>query len=136
MLTDLMGGQIKMGFDNLPSSLPLIRSGQIRGIAVTSAKRSAMAPDLPTFAESGDGLEGYDVSGWFGLLAPAKTPPEIVAALNAATTAAVAEDATRTKLLTSGAEPATDTPAEYAALIKTEIEKWKHVVAETGVHAQ
>jgi tripartite-type tricarboxylate transporter receptor subunit TctC len=134
MLTDLLGGQIKMAFDNLPSSLPLIRSGQIRGIAVTTAARTAMAPELPTFAESG--LPGYDVSAWFGLLARAGTPPEIVAALNKAVIAAVADDATRTKLLTSGAEPVTNTPAEYAALIKTEIERWTRVVAETGVHAQ
>jgi tripartite-type tricarboxylate transporter receptor subunit TctC len=134
MLTDLLGGQIPMAFDNLPSSLPLIRSGQIRGIAVTTATRSAMAPDLPTFAESG--LPGYDVSGWFGLLAPAKTPPNIIATLNKTVVAAVAEDATRTKLLNSGAEPVSNSPAEYAAVIKAEIEKWTKVVAITGVHAQ
>ena len=134
MLTDLLGGQIKMAFDNLPSSLPLIRSGQIRGIAVTTAARTAMAPELPTFAESG--LPGYDVSAWFGLLAPAGTPPEVVAALNKSVVSAVAEDATRAKLLTSGAEPVTNSPTEYAALIKTEIERWTKVVAETGVRAQ
>jgi len=134
MLTDLLGGQIPMAFDNLPSSLPLIRSGQIRGIAVTSAVRSAMAPELPTFAESG--LPGYDVSAWFGLLAPSKTPPEIIAALHKTVIDALAEDATRSKLLNSGAEPVGNSPAEYAAIIRTEIEKWTKVVAVTGVHAQ
>ena len=133
MLTDLIGGQIPMAFDNLPSSLPLIRTGQIRGIAITTAARSAIAPDLPTFAESG--LPGFDVSGWYGLLAPAKTPPEIIATLNKAVVAAVAEDATRAKLLNSGAEPVGGTQAEYAAVIKAEIEKWTKVVVLTGVHA-
>jgi tripartite-type tricarboxylate transporter receptor subunit TctC len=134
MLTDLLGGQIPMAFDNLPSSLPLIRSGQIRGIAVTSATRSAMAPDLPTFAESG--LPGYEVSGWYGLLAPAKTPPDIIAALHQGVVDALAEPATRSKLLNSGAEPVGSSPAEYAATIRNEIAKWTNVVAMTGVHAQ
>jgi tripartite-type tricarboxylate transporter receptor subunit TctC len=134
MLTDLLGGQVQMAFDNLPSSLPLIRSGGIRGIAVTTATRSAIAPELPTFAESG--LPGYEVSGWYGLLAPSKTPPDIIAALNKTVIAALADDATRSKLLSSGAEPVGSSPTEYAATIKSEIEKWKKVVEVTGVHAQ
>jgi tripartite-type tricarboxylate transporter receptor subunit TctC len=134
MLTDLLGGQIPMAFDNLPSSLPLIRSSQIRGIAVTSATRSAIAPELPSFAESG--LPGYEVSAWFGLLAPSKTPPDIIAALNKTVIDALGEDATRSKLLNSGAEPVGSSAAEYVATIKSEIEKWTNVVAITGVHAQ
>jgi tripartite-type tricarboxylate transporter receptor subunit TctC len=134
MLTDLLGGQIPMAFDNLPSSLPLIRSSQIRGIAVTSATRSAIAPELPSFAESG--LPGYEVSAWFGLLAPSKTPPDIIAALNKTVIGALGEDATRSKLLNSGAEPVGSSAAEYVATIKSEIEKWTNVVAITGVHAQ
>jgi tripartite-type tricarboxylate transporter receptor subunit TctC len=134
MLTDLLGGQIQMAFDNLPSSLPLIRSGQIRGIAVTTATRSAIAPELPTFVESG--LPGYEVSGWYGLLAPSKTPPDIIAALNKTVIAALADDGMRSKLLSSGAEPVGSSPADYAATIKSEIEKWKKVVEITGVHAQ
>jgi tripartite-type tricarboxylate transporter receptor subunit TctC len=133
MLTDLLGGQIQMAFDNLPSSLPLIRSGQIRGIAVTTATRSAIAPELPTFAES---LPGYEVSGWYGLLAPSKTPPDIIAALNKTVIAALADDGMRSKLLSSGAEPVGSSPADYGAKIKSEIEKWKKVVEITGVHAQ
>jgi len=133
MLTDLIGGQIPMAFDNLPSSLPLIRTGQIRGIAITTAARSAIAPDLPTFAESG--VPGFDVSGWYGLLAPAKTPRDVIEKLNKAVVTAVAEDATRAKLLNSGAEPVGDSPAEFAAVIKAEIEKWTKVVALTNVHA-
>jgi tripartite-type tricarboxylate transporter receptor subunit TctC len=134
MLTDLIGGQIQMGFDNLPSSLPHIRSGAIRAIAVTSAKRSASAPNIPTMAESG--LPGYEVSGWFGLLAPAKTPPEIVEKLYKTMVEIIGEEATRTKLLDVGAEPVGNTPTEYGAVIKAELEKWTKVVAETGVTAE
>jgi tripartite-type tricarboxylate transporter receptor subunit TctC len=133
MLTALLGKQIQMAFDNLPSSLPLIRSGQIRAIAVTGARRSAIAPDIPTFAESG--LPGYDVSGWYGLLAPARTPPEIIGVLHAAVIAMLNEPAMRTKLLGTGAEPVGSTPAEYGAVIKAEVAKWTKVVAATGVQA-
>jgi len=133
MLTALLSKQIQMAFDNLPSSLPLIRAGQIRAIAVTGAKRSAIAPDIPTFAESG--LPGYDVSGWYGLLAPAHTPPAIIGLLHDTVIAMLGEPATRTKMLNTGAEPVGSTPAEYGAVIKSEVEKWTRVVAATEVQA-
>ena len=134
MLADLVAGRIPMAFDRLPSSLPLIRSGRIRGIAVTSATRSAMAPGLPTIAESG--LPGYEVSGWCGLLAPSKTPADIIAALHAAVIDILGEDGTRTKLLSAGAEPVGSSPAGFAATIKAEIEKWADVAAIAGAHEQ
>jgi len=134
MLTDLIGGQIPMAFDNLPSSLPLIRSGQIRGIAVTSATRSEMAPDLPTFAESG--LPGYEVSGWYGLLAPSKAPPDIVTLLHKTIIDILAEEPTRLKLQNSGTEPVGTSSAAYADIIGSDIAKWTKVATMTGVHAQ
>jgi tripartite-type tricarboxylate transporter receptor subunit TctC len=133
MLTDLIGGQIQMGFDNLPSSMAHIRSGAIRAIAVTSAKRSASAPEIPTMAESG--LPGYEVSGWFGLLAPANTPPAVIELLHKTAAAIVAEEPVRAKLHDVGAEPVGNTPAEYGAVINAEVEKWAKVVAQTGVSA-
>jgi tripartite-type tricarboxylate transporter receptor subunit TctC len=133
MLTDLIGGQIQLAFDNLPSSIGHIRSGAIRAIAVTSAQRSASAPEIPTIGESG--VPGYEVSGWFGLLAPAKTPPAVVELLHKTVIDAIAESATRTKLLDVGAEPVGNSPAEYAAVIKAEVQKWAKVVAATGVTA-
>ena len=81
MLTDLVGGQVQIGFDNLPSSMAFIKSGKVRALAVTTAKRWPGAPDLPTIAES---VPGYEVSGWFGLLAPAGTPREIVSKIQSA----------------------------------------------------
>jgi tripartite-type tricarboxylate transporter receptor subunit TctC len=134
MLDDLAAGLIPMAFDRLPSSLPLIRSGRIRGIAVTSATRSAAAPDLPTIAESG--LPGYEVSGWRGLMAPSGTPPDVITALYAAMIEALGEDSTRARLLGSGAEPVGSSPAGFAATIKAEIEKWADVVAIASVHEQ
>jgi tripartite-type tricarboxylate transporter receptor subunit TctC len=133
MLTDLIGGQVQMGFDNLPSSIGHIRSGAIRAIAVTTPKRSPSAPEIPTMAESG--LPGYEVSGWFGLLAPAKTPQPIIELLHKAVVEIVGEEATRAKLLDLGAEPVGNTPEEYAAAIKEEVGKWTKVVAATGVSA-
>ena len=133
MLADLCGGHIPMAFDRLPSSLPLIRAGDIRGIAVTSATRSALAPELPTFADSG--LPGYEVCGWYGLLAPSKTPPGIIAALHKGVIDALAEQSTQTKLLAAGAEPVSSSPAGFAATIKAEIEKWTDVVALTDCRA-
>jgi tripartite-type tricarboxylate transporter receptor subunit TctC len=134
MLTDLIGGQIQMGFDNLPSSIGHIRSGAIRAIAVTTAQRSPSAPEIPTMAESG--LPGYEVSGWFGLMAPAKTPRPIIEQLHKAVAEIVREEGTRAKLLDLGAEPVGDTPEEYAAVIKAEVGKWTKVVAATGVKVE
>jgi tripartite-type tricarboxylate transporter receptor subunit TctC len=133
MLTDLIGGQVQMAFDNLPSSIGHIRSGAIRAIAVTTPKRSPSAPEIPTMAESG--LPGYEVSGWFGLIAPAKTPQPVIELLHEAVVEIVGEEATRAKLLDLGAEPVGNTPEEYAAAIKAEVGKWTKVVAATGVSA-
>jgi tripartite-type tricarboxylate transporter receptor subunit TctC len=134
MLTDLIGGQIQMGFDNLPSSIGHIRSGKIRAIAVTTSKRWPGAPEIPTVAESG--LPDYEVSGWFGLLAPAGTPKPIVDTLYRSVAEILKQPETTKQLLELGAEPVGNTPAEFAKQIATEVEKWKKVVAATGVKAE
>ncbi len=134
MLVDLIGGQVQMGFDNLPSSIGHIRSGKIRGIAVTTPKRFPGAPELPTMAESG--LAGYEVSAWFGLLAPAGTPKAVVDALYSNISAILKAPGMDKQLLDLGAEPGGNTPEAYAAQIVSDVEKWKKVVAVTGAKAE
>jgi tripartite-type tricarboxylate transporter receptor subunit TctC len=134
MLIDLIGGQIQMGFDNLPSSIGHIRSGKIRAIAITTLKRFPGAPEIPTMNESG--LPGYEVSAWFGLLAPAHTPKAVIDALYANIAAVLKQPATDKQLLALGAEPGGITPETYAKQIAADVEKWRKVVAVTGATAE
>ena len=131
MLTDLIGGQIQIGFDNLPSSMGFVRSGKVRALAVTTAKRWPGAPDIPTVAESG--VPGYEVSGWFGLLAPAGTPKEVLHKLQSAISDAVHSPEVAKQLRDLGAEPVANTPEVFAQEIKDDVEKWRKVVKATGV---
>jgi tripartite-type tricarboxylate transporter receptor subunit TctC len=131
MLADLIGGQVQVGFDNLPSSMGHIRSGKVRAIAVTTTKRWSGAPEIPTVAESG--LPGYEVSGWFGLLAPAGTPRAVVDVLYRAVSAVLKQPDLQKQMFELGAEPGGNTPDEFARQIAAEIDKWKKVVAATGV---
>ncbi len=131
MLIDLMGGQIPVGFDNLPSSMNHIRAGKIRALAVTTAKRWPGAPEIPTMAEAG--VPGYEASAWFGLLAPASTPKPIVELLQRHVAAILRQPEVEKTLLEQGAEPVGNTPDEFARLIAAELQKWDKVVAATGV---
>ena len=131
MLIDLMGGQIPVGFDNLPSSMNHIRSGKIRALAVTTAKRWPGAPEIPTMAEAG--VPGYEASAWFGLLAPANTPKPIVELLQRHVAAILRQPEVDKLLLEQGAEPVGNTPDEFARVIAAELQKWDKVVAATGV---
>jgi tripartite-type tricarboxylate transporter receptor subunit TctC len=131
MLNDLLGGHIKLAFDNLPSSMAHIKSGAVRALAVTTAERFPHAPDIPTMAESG--VVGYEVAAWFGVLAPAKTPPAVVDLLQRNIAEIVKEDAIRKRLDDLGAVPSGIAPAEFARHIEAEVSKWKDVVAATGV---
>jgi tripartite-type tricarboxylate transporter receptor subunit TctC len=131
MLNDLLGGHIKLAFDNLPSSMAHIKSGAVRALAVTTAERFPHAPDIPTMAESG--VAGYEVAAWFGVLAPAKTPPAVVDLLQRNIAEIVKEDAIRKRLDDLGAVPSGIAPAEFARHIEAEVSKWKDVVAATGV---
>ena len=134
MLTDLIGGQIPMGVDNLPSSMAHIKSGKIRALAVTTAKRWPGTPDIPTVAESG--VTGYEASAWFGLLAPAGTPREIVTLLQRSVADIVGQPEVHQRLAELGAEPVASTPEAFGRQIAGEIDKWKKVVAATGVKAE
>ncbi len=131
-LTDLVGGQVELMFDNLPSSLPFIKAGRLRALAVTSGTRAAALPDLPTLAESG--LAGFEASSWFGVLAPAGTPRDIVAKLNGAIATWLASPEAREKLSSQGAIAAGGTPDAFARHIAAETVKWAKVVKASGAH--
>jgi tripartite-type tricarboxylate transporter receptor subunit TctC len=134
MLADLIGGQVQIGFDNLPSSMSHIRSGKVRAIAVTTPARWPGAPEIPTVAESG--VAGYEVSGWFGLLAPAGTPKAVVDALYTALSEILKQPDVQKQMLELGAAPIGNTPDAFGRQIAGEVEKWKKVVAATGVKAE
>ena len=129
-LTDLVGGQVNIMFDNMPSALPLVKGGRLRAIAVTTSKRSATMPDLPTMAEAG--LPGFDASSWFGVLAPAGTPKDIINKLNAAIVKALGTPEMKDKLSSQGAEPIGNTPEQFATHIQSELVKWAKVIKESG----
>jgi tripartite-type tricarboxylate transporter receptor subunit TctC len=130
-VVDLLGGQVQMMFDNLPSSAPQITAGKLRPLGVTSKERSPTLPDVPTIAEAG--LPGYEALSWFGVLAPAGTPDAIVAKLQEEIAAALADPAMRERLAELGAVPVGDTPAEFADFISAETAKWAKVVQEAGI---
>jgi tripartite-type tricarboxylate transporter receptor subunit TctC len=129
-LQDLLGGQVQMMFDNLPSALPHIKAGKLRALAVTTAARAAALPDLPTVAEAG--LPGFEASSWFGLLAPAGTPPDIVARLNAEIAKWLASPDAMEKLLALGANAAGGSPEDFTKHIAAETAKWQKVVKASG----
>ena len=129
-LTDLMGGQVQLMFDNLPSSLPQIKAGKLRALAVTSAQRASALPDVPTVAEAG--LPGFEASSWFGLLAPAGTPKDIVTKLNAEVAKWLATPEAREKLASQGAIAAGQSPDDFTRHIAAETAKWQKVVKESG----
>lgn len=128
---DLMAGRVQFMFDALSAGLPQVQAGKLRGIAVTSAQRSPAAPDIPTVAESG--LPGFEADAWYGVLAPARTPPAVVERLNAAIRKVVATPAIRDKLVAQGYTIKVDSPAEFTAYVRSETEKWSKVVKESGV---
>ena len=129
-LIDLIGGQVQIMFDNLPSALPQIKAGKLRAIAVTSLKRAPVLPDVPTISESG--LPGFEASSWFGVLAPAGTPAPIVARINAEVNKWLQSAEAREKLLSQGAEAAGGSPEQFANHIRAESEKWAKVVKASG----
>ena len=130
-LLDLIGGNIDVMFDNLPSAMPQIKGGKLKAFAVTSAQRSAALPDLPTLEEAGK-LKGFEASSWFGLLAPAGTPPDIVNRIQQEVAKSLATPAIKEKMLAQGAIPSGNTPQEFAKLIDSEITKWAQVVKVSG----
>jgi tripartite-type tricarboxylate transporter receptor subunit TctC len=129
-VNDLIAGQVDLMFDNLPSSIEQVRSGNLRAIAVTSLKRSAALPDVPTIAASG--LPGFDASSWFAIFAPAKTPPEIVQKLNAEVLKILADAEVQRRFGEIGGEIRMYKPDELRAFVQSEIEKWAKVVKASG----
>ncbi len=129
-LADLIGGQVQVMFDNLPSSLPQIKAGKLRAIAVTSAERAPALPNVPTIAESD--LPGFEATSWFGLVAPAGTPPAIIARINTDVNQWLQSSEAKEKLLAQGAVAAGGTPEQFAAYIHAETEKWARVVKASG----
>ena len=131
--TALLGGEVALSFATVVSSLPHVKAGKLRGLAVTSAKRTPAAPEFPTVAESG--LRGYEAVAWYGVLAPAGTPREIVMRLNGEIVRARKLPDVQQLLLAQGAEPVSDTPEQFAAIIKADIAKWGEVVRKSGAKA-
>ena len=127
----MLSGTMDVMFDNLPSAMPHIQAGKLKAFAVTSAQRSAALPELPTVAEAGN-LPGFEASSWFGLLAPAGTPANIVQRLQQETVKALNLPEIRTRLQALGANPGGNTPEEFARLIDSEIAKWAPVVKASG----
>ena len=130
-MLDLVGGNVDVMFDNLPSALPQIKGGKINALGVTSAQRSAALPDVPTIEQAGP-VKGYEASSWFGLLAPAGTPPDIVARIQKEVAKSLGTPAVKEKLLAQGAVPGGDTPQQFNAFITAEHKKWARVVKDSG----
>jgi len=133
-LTDLIGGHVAMYFSSLPPAVALVKEGKVRALAVTSANRSPIFPDLPTVAEAA--LPGYEAVLHYGIVAPAGTPRPIIEKLSAALRAAVMSDDLKARLAQDGAEPLASTPAEYAADIDREETKWSQIVKKSGAKAE
>ena len=132
-LTDLLGGQTQIMFASLVSALPHIRQARLRALGVTSLKRAAALPDLPAINEAG--LRGYDVSVWMGIVAPAGTPPAIIAQLNRQIAALLQSPDIRERLAVQGLEAASNSPAEFRSYIASEVRKWAVVIKQAGVVA-
>ena len=129
-LQDVVSGQVTMTFDNITTAWPLAKAGKLRALAVTTAKRSPIAPDVPTLAEAG--LAGYEIGSWQGVFAPAGTPVDVVKRLNTEIVKIINMPDVREKLVGLGAEPVGNTPDEFAALVKSEVVKWAAVVKQSG----
>jgi len=130
-LTDLLGGQVNMMFDNIPSSLAHIKAGKLHAIATTGAKRDPALPDLPTIAEAG--VAGYESGVWFGLMVPAATPKDIVAKLNDAILKVMADKDVQEKFIAQGAEPTPRGTDEFTKYVGSEIEKWTKIAKAANV---
>ena len=130
----LLSGQVQLYFATISTALPHVKSGKLRALAVTSVKRSVVAPEYPTIAEAG--VPGYEHASWVGLLAPARTPANVIARLHAESVKAVNLPDIKSLLLRDGLEPVGDTPQEFAAVVKSEVAKWNRVVRAAGIKPQ
>ena len=133
-ITDLLGGQIALVFADISTTLPQVKSGKATGLAVSTAKRSALAPDLPTMVEAG--VPNFDLAAWFAAFVPAKTPKPVIEKLHAALVAAVSDKETQEKLLAAGIEPESSTPEELRGFVQAEIKKWAEIVKAAGIQPE
>jgi len=131
---DLLSGQLQFMFATTSTSLQHIRSGKLRALAVTTAKRSALVPELPTMIEAG--MPGFEVNNWYGLVAPAKVPADIIATLNRQVRVALESPEVKDSMVKQGLDPAGGTPEEFGAYIKSELAKWAKVIRASGATAQ
>jgi len=131
LMPDLLAGRLTLAFANIVNVVPLAREGKLRAFAVTSSKRSALAPELPTMAESG--YPGFEAVPWFGLLAPAGTPPDVVDKLHTETVKVLAMPDVRKQFAETGLEPIGNTPTQFAAVIRTETPAWAKVIKDAGI---
>jgi tripartite-type tricarboxylate transporter receptor subunit TctC len=132
-LTDIMGGQVQVLFDNMPSSIELIRAGKIRALAVTTEKRAEYFPNVPTLAET---VKGYEASAWFGMGVKTGTPPEVIAYLNKQLEAALADPKIKARIADLGGAQMGGTPADFGKIIESETAKWKKVVEFSGAKVE
>jgi tripartite-type tricarboxylate transporter receptor subunit TctC len=132
-ITDMLGGQVQVIFDNMPSIIQHIRAGSLRALAVTTEERSDLLPDVPPVSDT---VKGYEASALFGMGAPKKTPPEIIAKLNAEVNAVLAEPAVKARLVDLGGNPLIGTPEAFGKMIAAETEKWNKVVKEAGLKVE
>jgi tripartite-type tricarboxylate transporter receptor subunit TctC len=133
-INDLLPGRVDVSFDNMPSIIGHVRAGAVRALAVTTRERVPVVPDLPTITEAG--VPGFDVSSWFGFFVPVKTPPEIIAKLNADTNAALAHASVKPRFDDLGATPRGTTPGQLAAFLKSEIDKWGPVIRDARIRVE
>ncbi len=133
MTTDILGGQVEVVFHNAPVLLPHVKSGGLRGLGITSSTRNSSAPELPPIADT---VPGFEVTAWFGFMAPANTPPAVVNKIHADVVKTLALPDIRERMLIQAAEPIGSTPQEYAAFINDEIAKWAKVVKQSGAKVE
>jgi tripartite-type tricarboxylate transporter receptor subunit TctC len=132
-VTALMSGEVQITFATISTALPHVKSGRLRALAVSTARRSPAAPEVPAIAEAG--VKGYDYASWIGLLAPAKTPQPIIARLNAEAVKALQTPEIKAILAVEGSEPVGNSPGQFAAILKTEVARWAQVVKAAGIKA-
>ncbi len=133
-MTALASGEVDFSFNNIPSAQPLLKPGRIRAIGITSAKRSPLLPEVPTLIEGG--IPGFVTETWYGVLAPAGTPADVVGLLNAAIVKAVQRPAFRERLAATGADPIAETPEYFRRMLGEEIARWAKVVKLSGAKAE
>jgi tripartite-type tricarboxylate transporter receptor subunit TctC len=133
-MSDLLAGQVQLMSGDLSTLMPQIKAGKLRALAVTGAKRSALAPELPTIAESG--VAGYEASGWFGVLAPAATPRPLVQILNSAIVKGITDTDARERLAALGGDVVAGTPAQFALRLREDLAKWRNLIKAIGLKSE